>query len=92
MKTELARRQTRDAACLTLLDAGNSEQRLLTEMIAARLRMGWTQAQLAQRLGTTQSTVARLECGGRSPSIKTLRRLAEVTYSRLVVRLDDIRD
>jgi len=88
---ELAQRQAREAAFVALLDVANPEQRLLKEMIGARQRMGWTQGQLAKRLGTTQSSVARLERGGRSPSIKTLHKLAEVTHSRLVVRLDDMR-
>ena len=89
-------REKRDAAFELLLQElrnGHNNERpaengLLREMIAARVRMGWTQAQLAERLGTTQSAVARLERGGSSPNIKTLQRLAEVTHSRLVVRLD----
>ena len=46
-----------------------------------------TQAELARRLGTTQSAIARLESGGVSPSIKTLRRYAEATGTRLSVDL-----
>ena len=57
-------------------------------MIAARVRSGLTQAQLAQRMGTTQSVIARLEGGQRSPSVRTLRRLADATGSRLVMRLE----
>ena len=58
-------------------------------MVAARVRAGLTQAQLAQRMGTKQPVVARLEAGRRSPNIKTLRKLAAATGSRLVVRLDE---
>jgi transcriptional regulator with XRE-family HTH domain len=39
-------------------------------------------------MGTKQSAIARLEGGRSSPTIKTLRKLAEVTQSRLIVRLD----
>jgi transcriptional regulator with XRE-family HTH domain len=38
----------------------------------ARIAAGLTQAQLAQRLGTTQSAIARLEAAGSNPRIATL--------------------
>ena len=40
-------------------------------------------AELARRLGTTQSAIARLESGRVSPSFATLRRYAEATDARL---------
>lgn len=43
-----------------------------------RLRHGLSQAQLAVRAGTTQTSISRLERGDRSPSIETLRRLLVV--------------
>jgi chemotaxis signal transduction protein/DNA-binding XRE family transcriptional regulator len=43
----------------------------------ARLRAGLTQRQLAERAGTSQAMVARLEGGRQSPSLPTLRRLLE---------------
>ena len=46
-----------------------------------------TQAEVARRLGTTQSAVARLEGGRVSPSFATLRRYAEATGTRLTVGL-----
>ena len=64
------------------------EYALVREVIGARVRAGLTQEQLAQRMGTTQSAIARLEGGRSSPSIKTLKKLAEATGSRLLVRLD----
>ena len=36
---------------------------LSRELIAARVRAGLTQAEVAERMGTTQSVVARLESG-----------------------------
>ncbi|MXV44291.1 helix-turn-helix domain-containing protein [Saccharibacter sp. 17.LH.SD] len=35
-----------------------------------------TQTELAERLGTTQSSIARLEAGERSPTVKMLERIA----------------
>jgi ribosome-binding protein aMBF1 (putative translation factor) len=89
MPIEISKRQTRDAAFARLLESADPEERFRHQLISARLRMGWTQTQLAQRLGTQQSAVARMENGGISPTIKALRKLAEVTHSRLVVRLDE---
>lgn len=40
----------------------------------ARRRSGLTQQELAERLGTTQSVIARWETGRRSPTIETLYR------------------
>ncbi len=43
---------------------------------ALRRAAGLTQKELAQRMGTTASAVARLEAGGTSPTFATLDRLA----------------
>lgn len=46
---------------------------------AMRTSAGLTQAELAARMGTTQSSVARIEGGGGLPSIEMLARLARAT-------------
>jgi transcriptional regulator with XRE-family HTH domain len=50
---------------------------------------GLTQAEVAERMGTTQSAVARLESANakHSPSVATLRRYAEALGHRVEVRL-----
>ena len=58
------------------------------QIIGARERAGLTQADLAARMGTTQSAVARWE-GGTLPSTQTLKRIAAATGSRLSVELRD---
>lgn len=52
---------------------------------AERERLGLTQAELADRMGTTQPTVARLEAGGVTPSLDTLHRAAAALDLELVV-------
>lgn len=65
------------------------EFELLDEILKARAEAGLTQVELATRIGTTQSAVARLESsmGKHSPSIGTLRRYASALGYRLQVRL-----
>jgi transcriptional regulator with XRE-family HTH domain len=64
-------------------EALEEEFALASAMIAARSRAGLTQEQLAKRMKTTQSTIARLESGRAFPSGKTLQRFAKATGSRL---------
>lgn len=64
------------------------EFEIAKELIAARARAGLSQAELAERMHTTQSTIARLESGRALPSLRTLARYAEATGSRAVVRLE----
>jgi ribosome-binding protein aMBF1 (putative translation factor) len=52
-----------------------------------RTAMGLSQRDLAERCGTTQSAIARLERGGRPPRIDTLLRIAEALHCDLVVEL-----
>ena len=57
----------------------------MESLIGARLSADLTQAQVAERMGITQSAVARLESGMASPSFTTLRRFAEATGTKVRV-------
>ena len=57
-------------------------------LITARTRANLTQAELAGRMGTSQSTIARLESGTAQPSLSTLKRLAQATGMRLKISLE----
>ncbi len=65
----------------------DDEFALIEALVRARAAAKLTQAELARRLGTTQSAIARLEGGRVSPSFATLRRYAEATGARLTVDL-----
>ena len=69
-------------------DALAEEFALAETMIQARAAAGLTQAQLAQRMGTTQAVIARLESGRVRPSTRTLERLAEATGLRLRISFE----
>jgi transcriptional regulator with XRE-family HTH domain len=69
-------------------DALEEEFELASAMIAARARAGLTQDQLAARMKTTQSTIARLESGKSMPSGRTLQKFAEATGSRLRIAFE----
>ena len=62
---------------------------LLDEFLNARAAQGLTQAQVAEKIGTTQSAVARMESGSgkHSPSLATLSKYAEAVGCKLEVRL-----
>jgi transcriptional regulator with XRE-family HTH domain len=61
-----------------------------------RTEAGFTQAELADRMGTTQSAIARMEGGGARPTLETLEKLAAAVGGELVVgvgeNLSDVRD
>ncbi len=69
-------------------DALAEEFDIARELVAARSRAGLTQAEVAARMGTTQSVIARLEGGSRQPSMRTVQRYAQAIGCRAVVRLE----
>lgn len=50
-----------------------------------REHRGWTQADLAQTSGMTQSAIARFEAGGTVPTLPVLYRLAEALDADLAI-------
>jgi ribosome-binding protein aMBF1 (putative translation factor) len=60
---------------------------LAEQVRTARERLGMTQAELAARIGSTQPAIARLEAGGVTPNLATLRRIASALSLELVVQL-----
>jgi predicted transcriptional regulator len=69
-------------------EAQADEFAMARELIAARTRAGLTQTDVAERMGTTQSTVARLEGGKATPSLRSVQRYARAIGCRAVVRLE----
>lgn len=57
-------------------------------IIEARVKSGLTQEQLAERMATSQSAIARLESGRTVPSARTLSRFAKATGTVLRISFE----
>lgn len=71
-------------------EALEEEFALARALIEARANAGLTQEEVAQRMGTTQSVVARLEGGRSRPSTTTLAKFAKATGTRLRVSFEAV--
>ncbi len=67
------------------------EEFALAAVARARNRAGLSQAELAHRMKTTQSTIARLESGRGRPSTRTLDRFAKATGHRLRISFEPVK-
>jgi ribosome-binding protein aMBF1 (putative translation factor) len=82
----------KDPQYVAAYDALEEEFALASQIIGARARAGLSQAELAERMNTSQSAIARLEGGRSRPSTRTLRKLAEATGSKLRIVLEPADD
>lgn len=57
------------------------------QILHFRLERGWTQKELAQKAGTKQANISRLENGLLNPSVDMLQRVAEALGADLTVTL-----
>jgi predicted transcriptional regulator len=84
---DLKRDMLADPDTRAAFDAQAEEYAIARELIAARARAGLSQSEVAERMGTTQSVVARLESGKRPPSMRTVERFAQAVGGHLVLRI-----
>jgi DNA-binding XRE family transcriptional regulator len=68
-------------------DEGWFFAQIADKVSARRQELGLSQQQLARLVGTTQSSIARLERGGRPPRIDTLLKIADALECDLRVDL-----
>jgi len=80
--SELKRKWMRDPAFKKAYDESEAEWQIARTLIEARVRARLTQAQVAKRMGTTQSVVSRMESGHHMPSMSRLLAYAKATKSR----------
>lgn len=60
---------------------------VISELIAARINKGMTQKDIAERIGTKQSAIARLESGNTNPSLEFVQKVAQVMGYKLNIHL-----
>ncbi len=81
-RTHRAKRKSR------ALVADQTLQQLVSVLIAARVRAGFTQAEVAAKMWTTQSVVSRLESGRYTrPTLSTIEKYAIAVGCQVEVRL-----
>ena len=87
---DLHKKWMKDPAYRKEYDALEEEFALIAAVAKARMRAGLSQAELAKRMKTTQSTVARLESGRGKPSTRTLQRFAKATGHKLKITFEPL--
>ena len=68
--------QMEDPAFAAEYEAQRPEYEAIRAVIAARLACNMTQKELAEKTGSRQSNISRIENGSASPTIDTLARIA----------------
>jgi ribosome-binding protein aMBF1 (putative translation factor) len=86
--TDLHKKWMKDPAYRREYEALEEEFALASAIIEARSRAGLTQEELAAKMETSQSAIARLESGRMIPSGRTLRRFAKATGTRLRISFE----
>mgnify|MGYP001548656534 CR=1 FL=1 len=86
--SEVSKEWFKDPEFVREYEALEEEFALASAVIGARAHAGLTQEQLAERMGTSQSAIARLESGRSRPSTTTLAKLAAATGTKLRVRFE----
>ena len=84
----LHRRWSKDSNYKDAYDALSEEFDLARALIEARTAAGLSQAQLARRMKTSQSYIARIEGGKVRPSTDALERFAQATRTRLRIAFE----
>jgi predicted nucleotidyltransferase/DNA-binding transcriptional regulator YiaG len=79
------KRKTQAARSRTATRRSRQRDAFQDQLVAARLAAGLTQSELATRIGTTQSAIARLEGGTITPTVETLSRLADAVGLRFEI-------
>jgi transcriptional regulator with XRE-family HTH domain len=88
--SDLHKKWMKDPQYAEEYDALEEEFALAAAVAKARSRAGLSQSELARRMKTTQSTVARLESGRGLPSTRTLDRFAKATGHRLKISFEPL--
>ncbi len=84
---EFREESLKDPETKKLYDELEEEFALAEAIIGKRIERGLTQKQLAEKAGTKQSAIARLESGDYNPSFKFLRKIAAALDTKVIISL-----
>ena len=69
--------------------AVSSDRKSIAEQIKSiRVQMGYTQTEMAKKLGVIQQYISKLEAGRENLTVDTLKHIADVFEKKLIVQLD----
>lgn len=74
--TQLKRQLLKDTKVRQAYDALGPEFELISLFLKCRIERGFTQEDLARRIGTKQSAISRFESGEYNPTLDFLRKMA----------------
>ena len=84
---QFKKEQLRDPEMKKYYDELGPEYAIIEAMLRKRMEKGLTQAQLARKIGTKQSAIARLESGTYNPSLSLLRKVARALDAKLKISI-----
>lgn len=79
----------RDKRTRVAYEALGPEFEVVAALIKRRLKKGFTQEELAKRVGTKQSSIARLESGTYNPSLDFLKKVSQALDARLRITVSE---
>ena len=85
----VASRTVANPAFPRLVAAATRRRELVRDLVALRASQGLSQTAVAERMGTSQPVVARLEAGDLDSRISTLERYANAVGVELEIRLTE---
>jgi transcriptional regulator with XRE-family HTH domain len=62
---------------------------LADDILRLRMEKGWSQSELAERAGTKQANISRLESGLSNPSINFLQKVAKALDTNISVKFEE---
>jgi ribosome-binding protein aMBF1 (putative translation factor) len=88
VKAHVEHKRSRSPRYRDAQDRLRPSEQIARVVITRRARLGLSQQDLAERMGTTASVISRIESGQHRTSTETLRRLAEALEGHAVLGFD----
>ncbi len=85
--SQLKTKALKNSAVKAEYETMKPEYAVIKSIITHRHKQGWSQGELAKRVGTKQPVISRLESGESNPTLELLQRVAKALELRLEVSL-----